>query len=317
MEIFKDLVLRYCVIFGKRFTSKEKIAFLRVISKELIQLGYIVDAKISKLKIATRRYENYYNAYIGDLNKAELIICTYYDTGINNFNLQKTYAFSSKFSKLSYFISIAPIIFLFITSLILNYFVFLPDISLYGFFSFSGISSITSTVLLFFLVFKFKTGIPNNKNFICNSSSIITIINIINELNKKEKKKIAFVLYDGGNSGEYGLKMLENYSDHMKDKKFIFIDSIGNGEDLIFLKPHQSNLQIDNMPFHHGNIETQLPNYIMITSGNIDSNGKIIINNAHSSKDNYLSEMIIVKHTQSLVNLCRSLISNTIEKHEK
>lgn len=317
MEIFKDLVLRYCVIFGKRFTSKEKLSFLRVISKELIKLGYMVDVKFSKLKLATRRYENYYNAYIGDLNKAELIICTYYDTGINNFNLQKTYAFSSKFSKWSYFVSIAPIVFLFIASLILNYFVFLPDIRLCGFFSFSGISSIILTVLLFFLVFQFKTGIPNNKNFICNSSSIITIINIINNLNKKEKKKIAFVLYDGGNRGQYGLKMLENYSDQMKYKKFIFIDSIGNSEDLIFIKPHQSNLQVDNITFHNGNFEIQLLNYIMVTSGNIDTNGKIVINNAHSSKDNYLSETIMIKHTQSLVDICRSLIGNNIEKHDK
>ncbi|MWN05350.1 hypothetical protein [Gilliamella sp. Pas-s95] len=317
MEILKDLVLRYCVIFGKRFSSKEKIAFLRVISKELSQLGYIVDAKLAKLKLATRRYENYYNAYIGDLNKAELIICTYYDTAINCFNLQKNYAFTPQFNKLNYFISIAPIVFLFIISLILNYFVFLPNISTQGFFSFSGISSIISTVLLFFVVFKFKSGIPNQKNFVCNSSSIITIINLINQLDKKDKKKIAFVLYDGGNSGQYGLKMLESYSSQMKDKKFIFIDSIGNGNDLIYLKPEGSSLQIEGKTIYTGKMETQLPNYIMITSGNIDKEGKIVINNAHSSKDNYLSNEIIEKHTQSLHDVCRSLTTRYVNNNQK
>ncbi|OCG57671.1 hypothetical protein A9G42_12120 [Gilliamella sp. Nev6-6] len=314
MEILKDLVLRYCVIFGKRFSAKQKIAFLRVISKELIQLGYMVDAKLAKLKLATRRYENYYNAYIGDFNKAELIICTYYDTGVNNFNFQKKYAFSPQFSKLSYFISIAPIIILFIASLILNYFVFIPDIRTQGFFSISGVGSIISTVLLFFFVFKFKSGIPNQKNFVCNSSSIITIINLINKLNKKEKKKIAFVLCDGGNSNQYGLKMLENYSNQMKNKKFIFIDSIGNGNKLIFLKPQQSNLQLKNITFYSDKMETQLPNYIMITSGDIDENGKIVIKNAHSAKDNYLSDKVINKHTQSLLEISRALISSNNDK---
>ncbi|MWN32381.1 MULTISPECIES: hypothetical protein [unclassified Gilliamella] len=317
MEILKDLVLRYCVIFGKRFSSKEKIAFLRVISKELGQLGYMVDAKLAKLKLATRRYENYYNAYIGDLNKAELIICTYYDTGINHFNLQKKYAFTRQFNKLSYFISIAPIIFLFIASILLNYFVFLPNIRTQGFFSISGICSVISTVLLFFLVFKFKSGIPNQKNFVCNSSSIITIINLINKLDKKDKKKIAFVLYDGGNSSQYGLKMLENYSDKMKDKKFIFIDSIGNGDNLIFLKPQESNLKIEGETFYTGKIETQLPNYMMITSGDVNKDGKIIINNAHSSKDSYLSDEIIEKHTQSLRDVCRSLMMHYTDKNQK
>jgi hypothetical protein len=314
MEIFKDLVLRYCIIFGKRFSSTEKLAFLRVLSKELMQLGYMVDVKLAKLELATRRYENYYNAYIGDLNKAELIICTYYDTGLNNFNLQKNYAFSPQFSKLSYFISIAPILSLFIVSLILNYFVFVPDIRNHGFFSISGISSIISTVILFFFVLKFKSGIPNQKNFVCNSSSIITIINLINQLNKKEKKKIAFVLYDGGNSSQYGLKMLESYSKQLKSKKFIFIDSIGNSETLIFLKPQQSNLQVENITFHTGQMETKLLNYIMISSGSIDKNSKIIIHNAHSPKDSHLPNKVIEKHTQSLLAICRSLINDNADK---
>ena len=310
MDKFKDLVLRYCVIFGKRFTSKEKITFLRVISKELTQLGYIVDAKLAKLKLATRRYENYYNAYIGNLDQAELIICTYYDTGIKNFNFNKKYAFTPHFSKLGYFISISPIIFLFITSLVLNYWVFIPKIQLQGFFSIPGISSIVSTILLFFIILKYKSGIPNQKNFVCNSSSIITIINLINKLDKKEKKKIAFVLYDDGNNGQYGLKMLENYAKQLKNKKFIFIDSIGNGDELIYLKPEESNIHLENIVFKQGTMDIQFPNYIMMTSGTMDNSGKIMINNAFSSKDNNLSEETINKHTQSLLNVCKSLINS-------
>ncbi|WP_392563234.1 hypothetical protein RHO13_06745 [Orbus wheelerorum] len=314
MENFRDLVFRYCIMFGRRFTYKEKIAFLRIISKELIALGYCVDAKIAKLKLSKKRYENYYNAYIGDLNNAELIICTHYDTGLNNFNLLKTYAFKPQFNKLSYFIGLIPIIFLFLLSIIFNYFIFIPNIELQGFLSFSGISSILTTVVFFFFILKFRNGISNKKNFICNSSSIITIINLIKNLDKKSKKKIAFVLYDGGNTNQYGLKMLENYSNNISKKKIIFLDSIGNDEKLLFFKPEYSKFTVENIDFQQGKMAINLKNYMMITSGKLNENNEVIIKHAHSNKDNNLSSSITEQHTKILHHICQQLLSKTSDK---
>ncbi|WP_392561214.1 hypothetical protein RHO12_08510 [Orbus sturtevantii] len=309
MENFRDLVFRYCIMFGRRFSYKDKIAFLRIIAKELMGLGYSVDAKIAKLKLAKKRYENYYNAYIGDLNKAELIICTHYDTGINNFNLLKTYAFKPQFSKLSYFIGLSPIIILFMLSVIVNYFIFIPNIALQGFLSFSGVASILTTVVLFFFILKFRNGIANKKNFVCNSSSIITIINLIKKLDKRSKKKIAFVLYDGGNSNQYGLKMLENYSNNVSKKKIIFLDSIGNSEELLFFKPASANFEVENVNFHQGNMPINLKNYMMATAGVLNENNEVAINNAHSRKDDHLSSFIIEQHTETLHRICQQLLS--------
>jgi len=309
MENFRDLVFRYCVMFGRRFSYKEKVAFLRIISKELIQLGYYVDAKIAKLKLAKKRYENYYNAYIGDLNKAELIICTNYDTGINNFNLLKTHAFKPQFSKLSYFIGLIPIIILFVLSVLLNYFIFIPNIQLQGFLSFSGIASILTTVVLFFFILKFRNGIANKKNFVCNSSSIIAIINLIKKLDKKSKKQIAFVLYDGGNTNQYGLRMLENYSNNVSKKRIIFLDSIGNSQELLFFKPENSKFNIENIDFHQGKMAINFKNYMMITSGKLNENNEVVIKNGHSRKDNDLSPSIIEKHIETLYLICQQLLS--------
>lgn len=47
----------------------------------------------------------------------------------------------------------------------------------------------------------------------------------------------------------------------------------------------------------------------MITSGDINEDNKILIKNAHSSKDNYLSDERLEKHTQSLRDVCRALMN--------
>ncbi|XKM13507.1 hypothetical protein RCS94_10855 [Orbaceae bacterium ac157xtp] len=311
MEKLTDLIFRYAIIFGKRFSIKDKIAFLRVITKELMQLNYRVDTKVAKLALTNKKNQHYYNAYIGDLEKADLIIATYYDTAITNFNLLKTYAFQHQFSKISYFIGIAPIIFVFLLSVILNWFIFIPHIQYEGFFSVSGILTVLSTLFLFYLILKYKNGIPNKNNFVCNSSSIITIINLIQKLDKKEKKKIAFVLLDAGCTNQYGLKMLENYSKTVHEKTFIFLDSIGNGDELCFFKSPKSKLNMPNQTININTIDTSLTDYLLISSGKVSTNKQILIANAHSRKDKQLSPERLEKHTQTLLELCQNFIQQS------
>lgn len=309
MDSLKDLIFRYCVLFGKRFSYKEKIGFLRVISKELIQLGYYVDAKIAKLQLAKKNYENYYNAYIGDLDNADVIVCTYYDTGVNYFNLAKIFAFEQRFSKPRYFLGLIPVFILLAIAIALNLFVFLPDIQLVGMYSLSGALAIISTLLLFYLILKCKKGVANKKNFVCNTSSILVMLNTINKMDKYQKKRVAFVLYDGGCSNQYGIKMLENYSDKINKKKVIFLDSLGNSESLLFFKPKSFDFDAEQIEFHEGKVETTFKNYLMITSGKLNENNQVQINHAHSRNDKGLSDTIIEQHSKSLHSLLALLIT--------
>lgn len=317
MDSLKDLIFRYCVLFGRRFSYKEKIAFLRIISKELIPLGYYVDAKLAKLKLAKKKYENYYNAYIGNLDKADVIVCTYYDTGVNYFNVPKIHAFEQNFDRSRYFLGLLPVFTLFIASVLLNFFVLVPNIKEVGFLSISGVLSILSTLLLFYFILKYKNGIPNKNNFVCNSSSILVILNLIRRLDKKSKKKIAFVLYDGGCTNQYGLKMFENYSDKIKKKKIIFLDSIGNGDSLVYFKPKKANVDLENISTHEGELDTAFHHYVFITAGYLSDNNKVIINNAHSRRDNTLSVTLIEQHTDTLQRVLMSVIGQDDENEKE
>lgn len=314
MDSLTDLILRYCLIFGRRFFAKEKIAFLRVISKELLQLGYQLDAKLAKLQLSKRRYQNFYNGYIGDLNKADIIICTHYDTSVKNFNLLPKYAFYNDFNKKSYFISLLPIIIIFFVSIVLNYFIFIPHIQEDGFITLSGLFSLLTTLVFFYFVIRYHNGIPNQKNFIFNSSSIVLILNLIKKLDRKQQKKIAFVLIDGGCSSAFGMRMLESYSKDIKKKTVIFLDSIGNGDEIQLFKPAGYKPDLDSVNFSEGSIDTQFKRYILITSGERDKLNRVRVKFANSNKDNTLSAERIEKHTNTILTLCFQLISNNKEK---
>lgn len=309
MDSLTDLILRYCLIFGKRFFAKEKIAFLRVISKELLQIGYQLDAKLAKLQLSKRRFQNFYNGYIGDLNNADIIICTYYDTSVKNFNLTSKYAFYNDFNKKNYLISLLPIMATFLISLALNYFIFIPNIQESGFITFSGLFSLLTTLAFFYFVIRYHSGIPNQKNFVCNSSSIVLILNLIKKLDKKQRQKIAFVLLDGGCSSSFGLRMLESYSKNITQKTVIFLDSIGNGDDIQIFKPADYSPNVDSESFMEGYIETDFKRYMLITSGELDKLNRVHIKYANSGKDNSLSAERIEKHTEKVFNLCCKLVT--------
>ncbi len=317
MDSLKDLIFRYCVLFGKRFSYREKISFLRVISKELIQLDYYVDAKIAKLQLAKKKYENYYNAYIGDLDNAEVIVCTYYDTGVNYFNLTKIFAFEQHFNKLRYFLGIIPIFILLAIAITLNLFIFLPNIEVSGIYSIPGVLAAIVTLSAFYIILKFKKGISNKKNFVCNTSSILVMLNTINKMDKYQKKKVAFVLFDGGCSNQYGIRMIENYSNKLESKQFIFLDSLGNSESLLFFKPKSFDFNAKQINFKEGKLETTLKKYLMITAGELNEYNKVQIKNAHSHNDNNLSDIIIEKHSTSLHSLLTLLITPQKSKNTK
>ncbi|RKS85975.1 hypothetical protein DES39_1393 [Orbus hercynius] len=315
MDSLTDLILRYCIIFGRRFFAKEKISFLRVFSKEVMQLGYQLDAKLARLQLTKRRHQNFYNGYIGDLHKADIIICTHYDTGVKNFNLTNKYAFNSYFDKKNYLISLLPIIIAFLISIALNLFLFIPGIREVGLISFSGLLSLLTTIVLFYFIVRYHSGVPNQKNFVCNSSSLILLLNVMSKLDKKRKRKIAFVLLDGGCTNSFGLRMLESYSKDILKKTIIFVDSIGNDEQIQIFKPdsYTPNLQDQDIEFTEGYIDTQFKRYLLLTSGHLDRLKRVKVNYANSSKDNALSAERIEKHTETILNLCSRLVSSDDE----
>lgn len=306
MDNLRDLIFRYCVLLGRRFWIKEKIAFLRVLTKELALIGYKVDVTLAKLKFSKKYSRDYYNAYIGNVNESEIVLCTYYNTGTKTFNLLKKKAFTKN---TSFLFNLIPSLSLLIIGVLLNILFFIPEINKNGILNFYGIFDIVLTLALFFFILRYKNGIPNRKNFCCNSSSIILFIHLINKLEKKYKNKMSFVLIDNDLSSDFGLRMFEDYLKNNNSKKIIFIDSITNGEQIQIFKPIRSQcLTVAPEPLF--DFQTTFQNTLFISSGDLINN-EIIIKNANTKNDNYISPERLEQMTCDILDICLNELKMT------
>lgn len=292
----KDKIFSYCVVLGKRFTEKQKKNFLFASQIEFEDNGVKSEVFSSELKLRMNQRMPHYNLYVGNVEKADLIICTYYDTGTKNFIKTNVKAFTTGFDKINYIIQIV------LSILLLGLLVWI-DIKFFvnGLFINSGLISFASILFLItnaigvFVISKVGKGIPNRNNFVRNTSSVLTIF----ELSKQLKdKNIGFALIDGGCSTNYGIKMLREKIS--KRTKLVYLDSIANpGEIQIFSKDEISFKERQS----HSLTEEDLAD-VLITFGSLQ-NQEIIITNANTSKDNQIDLDIFEDHCDQLLSLIK------------
>src|SRR5699024_8160586 len=135
------------------------------------------------------------NVYVGDIEHADKIICTYYDTppiSIKNYPL-----FDTKLQKKQILSAIIPMTTLWI--FFGGIFTFILYHNLINKFSLVSIQTL-GTIILYFLYFKILSSISkgaiNRKTLIRNTSSLLCILDILNKY--RLNKKIAFAFVDGG-----------------------------------------------------------------------------------------------------------------------
>lgn len=300
MESLKDLVFRYGVLFRKRFSEKQKLKFLQVSQAEFERMGYKVDVTQAKLKAGNLGSKNYYNLYAGNFKNADIVVSTYYDTGVKSFNIYEQEAFSSSKPKSFYLVNLLIqiiIIILFSSIFVLK---LVPKIQSKSFLSLWGLISALFLILGLFLVRKTRNGIENYNNMVRNNSSVVTLFALAEKL---KNKNIAFSLLDDCTNNSYiGIKLLEDYLPNKNIKK-IYIDSIGNPGDLLVF----TNDKFDGK-HRKSEINSDLSKKFdyLITSGQINDK-KVIIKDANTGKDNELSIDDLSKKINKLNNIINQI----------
>ncbi|HIF1775888.1 TPA: hypothetical protein ACXXZW_002205 [Enterococcus faecium] len=77
-ELFRDWEFRYRYIYRKRRTKKSKQRFLSALVSDI----YSMRTDVTVIAYDTLAYRSK-NIYVGDIEKAEKAICTYYDTPVH------------------------------------------------------------------------------------------------------------------------------------------------------------------------------------------------------------------------------------------
>ncbi|WP_313466770.1 hypothetical protein, partial [Carnobacterium sp.] len=161
------------------------------------------------------------NVYIGDIEKANQIICTYYDTPPKSFGSYILFNRKEQGKRTTAFILISSI--LMILAGIFGTLFFMQYVSdPFDLTSFRTVFVVLAYGMYFFLLGKITKGLSNRNTLIRNTSSVLALLTIISEI-KDEKTAFAFI--DEGSFGESGLEAMN--TSHRNKKKIFFLDSIG------------------------------------------------------------------------------------------
>lgn len=214
----KDWLFRYQYIYRVRNSEKNKQRFLTALVADLSAIREdITVIEYDRQKKSANR-----NVYVGNIEEAQEIICTYYDTPIKSFG---PYVFfnreAQKKQTLIYLLSsslLLILIGLILTALYMKQVTNPFDFSSgWTWLAMGGFGS------FFYLLSQYTKGKASKKTLIRNTSSIIATLSL---LEKNNQKKRAYAFIDEGCYGNRGLKELLRTV--RKDSRIVLLDSIGS-----------------------------------------------------------------------------------------
>ncbi|WP_192988064.1 hypothetical protein [Carnobacterium mobile] len=246
-ENFKDWLFRYQYIYRIRRTEKNKRRFLSALVTDISEMREDIQV------IEYNRHKKYAsrNVYVGDIEKADQIICTYYDTPLKSIGSYVLFNRKEQGKRTTKFILGSSI--LMILAGIIGTLIFMRYVSeALDLASLRTVFIVLAYGIYFFLLGKITKGLSSRKTLVRNTSSVLTLLAMISEI---KEKRTAFAFIDEGSFGESGLKALN--TSHKKQANIFFLDSIGADAPLHalgngFSRAKVSELKIDHLTSDQG-----------------------------------------------------------------
>ena len=217
-DIFNDRLARYSFMYRSRNSDKEKTRFLKALVTDISQ----VRKDISVIEYINQKKYSARNVYVGNIEKADQIVCTYYDTPPAYLGDYVLFDRKKQEKQTTKAVLCASIIWLFLG--IIGTLLYMKFISA----PFVLFSVQTACIALiyggyFVILSKLSKGNWNGKNLIRNTSSVLCLLQMLTE--NQNQKKVAYAFIDEGCYGERGLDVL--LSSVKKNAKVYYLDSIG------------------------------------------------------------------------------------------
>lgn len=211
-ERLKEWFIRYTRIFNKRYTSKQKSLFLEAVVSDL--KGIRDDVKVHTYIRDKGPKGPGRNVYVGRLKKADMIICTYYDTPLI---YKGDYAFFDKASqkKKTVLVQVVLSTIYLILGILLASLLTALQLSTFLLVVFYGLYLIG--------LLKITRGIAENHTDIRNSSSLLVVLQCAMLI---KQPTVAFALVDNGCGNESGLDKVLSLK--KKGTPVYCLDSIGS-----------------------------------------------------------------------------------------
>lgn len=250
-EKFKDWLFRYQSFYRVRRTDKSKRRFLSALVADISDMRQdvqVIEYNPQK-KYASR------NVYVGDIEKADQIICTYYDTPIQHFGPYVLFDRKEQEKRTTSFIIVSSALWILAgvagTLLYMRYA--------------SGVADLVSVRTLFialaygayfYLLGKITKGLPKRRTVVRNTSSVLALLAMID---KAKDEKTAFAFVDEGSFGDSGLEAMRTPKNNKA--KIFFLDCIGADAPLHVIGNDVSKAKLSELGIDHQSSDEKI-NYI-------------------------------------------------------
>lgn len=217
-DIFNDRLARYSFMYRSRNSNKEKTRFLKALVTDISQ----VRKDISVIEYSNQKKFSARNVYVGNIEKADQIVCTYYDTPPAYLGDYILFDRKKQGQQTTKAVLLTSLIWVFLG--ILGTLLYMKLASA-PFVLFSVQTACLALIFggYFVILSKLSKGAWNRKNLIRNTSSVLCLLQMLTE--NQDQKKVAYAFIDEGCYGERGLDVL--MSSVKKNAKVYYLDSIG------------------------------------------------------------------------------------------
>lgn len=217
-DIFNDRLARYSFMYRSRNSNKEKTRFLKALVTDISQ----VRKDISVIEYSNQKKFSARNVYVGNIEKADQIVCTHYDTPPAYLGDYVLFDRKKQQKQTTKAVLCTSLIWVFLG--ILGTLLYMKLVSA-PFVLFSVQTACLALIYggYFVVLSKLSKGAWNPKNLIRNTSSVLCLLQMLTE--NKNQKKVAYAFVDEGCYGERGLDVL--MSSVKKNAKVYYLDSIG------------------------------------------------------------------------------------------
>ena len=301
MWTFKDIFTNYSIFLGRRFYLKEKLKFLLHLKKDFEEMKFQVKTTQSKQEFLGEKVL-YHNLYAGNFQKAKVVLATYYDTPAYELGNKDYQPFNGGESKFSAFYKLIFPISILLLAIVVFYYLFYPQIIQTGVWSFKGIIGLIFLFFAFLLIKHYRNGMPMRKNYIRNTSSILSMILYAKKVGKNSD--IAFAFLDGGTTTHHGRTMLREILSNKK-VKVIYLDSIGSKGDVHIFTDNTSNLNLAEVYEHQKDKSLSEFGDILITSGEYKEN-RVVVHTKEFEED--------IEHVEGKLNHLVDVFEQIISK---
>lgn len=230
-----DLVLRYGVILGKRFTQGQKRRFLAAAAQQFQLCGFGAALEEDKHAVKAAGAKKFFNLYAGDIQKADVLYVTYYDTPAASVSKRKAVAFDAGYRAQDLWASMAALIAIAAVAATLIWRFVWQQLDAAGPLSFWGVLFVACCVGVLAFVTNYREGFAARNNMVRNSSSLAIFFELAREAHEVGlDRKVAFALVDEGCRSERGLEMLrERLGKHRP--RIVYVDSLGSDGEVVCL----------------------------------------------------------------------------------